>query len=397
MGREGLRTSQEKTRKPRKELFGVVTEGRFRRLGKVVFGYKALHLGREYLALVRITPLGSAQRTGELMRCDHAKFRRVLRNKGIVGIAESTYPHPRGWTFEQVNERVTLQNMTVKLLTGAFRRKNSRPPLAEAKWDATLNRDEGDTPWSRVWRNLRHPASSNRDIKCRMRVLHRSVRLRIWTDKEAKCRMCGCGRDTFSHWPVCSVLAQAFSIEHIPNHPSGIILGIDLESQPLVGSAALLHNLIWKFALINFTQVDLEDKKFDPEEVQPNAKRRLLERMLAYWSDLKVELKKREAKGHTDVKEIRERANRNLHPFARIGEDMKLGVNEGLLRAVAEEGAYKGLERLKDVEKRDSVKIGMTYIREEGNGEAHSWIQEEEVKMNKFKNENAQFVKRKYR
>lgn len=149
------------------------------------------------------------------MRCKHSELRKVLRNKGVVGIAEATYPHPRGWTFEQVNERVTLQNMSVKHLTGALRRKNSKPPLAEARWDATLGQEEGMTPWLKVWKSLLHPASSNSwDMKCRMRVLHRSIKLRVWQDKEAKCRMCGTGRDTFSHWPECNMLARAFRTKH---------------------------------------------------------------------------------------------------------------------------------------------------------------------------------------
>lgn len=122
-----------------------------------------------------------------------------------------TYPHREGWTFEQVNERVTLtlQNKTVKHLTTAFRRTNAKAPLAEARWDASLGEEEGTTAWLRVWRSLLHPASSNCDAKRRMRVLHRCVKLRIWQDNEAKCRMCGAGRDTFSHWPDCSMLGES--------------------------------------------------------------------------------------------------------------------------------------------------------------------------------------------
>lgn len=90
-----------------------------------------------------------AYRTGEMVRCDHHKLREVLYNRGVVGIAEATYPHPRGWTFEEVNECITLDRlMTVQWLTRAFKRRNSRAPNSEAKWYVEqMAMREGETPF----------------------------------------------------------------------------------------------------------------------------------------------------------------------------------------------------------------------------------------------------------
>ena len=39
--------------------------------------------------------------------------------EGIKGIAEASYPHPLGWTFEELKQGTTIDMVDVKQLTAA--------------------------------------------------------------------------------------------------------------------------------------------------------------------------------------------------------------------------------------------------------------------------------------
>lgn len=65
--------------------------------------------------------------------------------------------------------------------------------------------------------------------------------------------------------------------------PESMLLGLTSSGQPLTGAWSLIHMLLWKFALINFTKIDLEDEKYSVEKVKRSTMRRALERVLAYW------------------------------------------------------------------------------------------------------------------
>ena len=53
-------------------------------------------------------------------------WRPALWWKGPVGVAETTYPHPKGWTFEGAHPHATLDTFTIRTLTALIRQKQVR-------------------------------------------------------------------------------------------------------------------------------------------------------------------------------------------------------------------------------------------------------------------------------
>ena len=50
----------------------------------------------------------------------------------MLGIAELTYPHPKGWTIAGASGCPTLDTLTVRVLTAVFRGKKEKPPTCIA-------------------------------------------------------------------------------------------------------------------------------------------------------------------------------------------------------------------------------------------------------------------------
>ena len=58
----------------------------------------------------------------------------LLWKGGPVGIAEATFPHPKGWTFEGF-DKITLDKVNVRILTAIYRSKISKqPPCEHSTW-----------------------------------------------------------------------------------------------------------------------------------------------------------------------------------------------------------------------------------------------------------------------
>ena len=149
-------------------LVGVATSDEFRHLGNEVFGYLRRIVNVEYVQLVELSYSGVPIPTDALRRCDHNRAREVLRWKGVLGIAENTYPHPAGVTFEEVTSGRPLSRLRVSHLTQAFVEHSQAPPSYETAWEKALK--EESLPWPLVRQKIHHLALSPKDEKLLLRT-----------------------------------------------------------------------------------------------------------------------------------------------------------------------------------------------------------------------------------
>lgn len=140
--------------------------------GTTHFGYSGERNGQIVLELTSFDGACNA-RTGALIPVpDPSELRpALLWGGGPVGIAEATFPHPKGWTFEGF-EKITLDKVNVRNLTAIYRSKVSKRPPCELKWREALGLDHDI---SRIWHRLCRPSMTPRDFKNYYRYLMRSM------------------------------------------------------------------------------------------------------------------------------------------------------------------------------------------------------------------------------
>ena len=124
---------------------------------------------------------------------------------GPVGIAETYYPHPKGWTFEGARLGQTLDPIGVRALTAIFRQRATRPSC-EAKWQVVLGRDIDFTQM--VWARFTSPLVTPRDFKNYYRIVNRSMLTRNINPRAAhlECRLCRRTPERFSHIGKCRMI-----------------------------------------------------------------------------------------------------------------------------------------------------------------------------------------------
>ena len=277
-------------------LVGVVRSGGI----GVVYGYPQERNGTEYLQVTSLTPQGlpqdaPASNRDALKRCDFSRMRSVLWWHGVAGIAETTYPHPNGWTFKELETPTPLHKIRIRHLTIAFRNAITVTPACWRAWEVALG--ESELPRHLVYQRLYHPALTSRDRKNNMRIINRSLRTRYWDDRGAACRLCGAGQDRLSHLGYCPKLTQLFSVFENPAPPCLIYLGLRSNRQPLTGSDAVLYTTMWKFVLIAYTRVDCEGEEFDGASILTSAMRRAHTRLEAMSGELKLKIEQSRSRG----------------------------------------------------------------------------------------------------
>jgi hypothetical protein len=89
---------------------------------------------------------GKLERTGRKFDLEGRGLtkRRALRwGEGVIGIAEHTFPHPKGWHMGGI----PLDELTIKNMTAHLRRKKERRPNAESRWEKRMR----IKPWHHMW------------------------------------------------------------------------------------------------------------------------------------------------------------------------------------------------------------------------------------------------------
>ena len=192
-------------------------------------------------------------------------------NGAPVGVAETFYPHPRGWRFEGEPQNSNLERMTVRRLTALFRKKHVATPSCVAKWASLTGVD-----MTTVQRRLCSPLISPRDFKNYYRVLHRAIRTRNFAGgPDLMCRLCGRYHERFSHLGECVSIRRTFRFFRNLIQPilgktdiddRLIYLGVRGNSV-LPGSLSDLHIILWKFILIAFTRAETVNARYKPRQV----------------------------------------------------------------------------------------------------------------------------------
>ena len=128
-------------------------------------------------------------------------------------------------------------------------------------------------------------------------IVHRALVTHSWHPAAGvgrACRLCGQAAERIGHLAFCretgTVWARWMGMvhEHHPGAPPThrlILLGVLEDRSLIMNTLNALRILIWKFIILQFTRVDLEGARFDPETIWAQAVRRLLTRLnAAEWA-----------------------------------------------------------------------------------------------------------------
>ena len=257
--------------------------------------------------LVELSPRGRPTPTGEARRVQDADLIRdvVWWGEGVMGIAELTYPHPQGWTVEGACGAPTLDKLTVKTLTGVFRSKGEKPPACMEAWAKRL---EGPIPWQGLGLLFQGGMLTPRDHSSYFKnILHRAFLTRSRRpaeDGSTSCRCCGAGREDLVHFAHCSVLRPCWDrLLALCGEAHGakvVLLGATESGRLLPRGLLMLWVILWKFVIIELTQVGLgEATTVDTERIWEQAVRRLVTRVNAAVFSFRQAMVSAEGKGHS--------------------------------------------------------------------------------------------------
>ena len=222
----------------------------------------------------------------------------VWWGEGVLGRAERTYPHPSGWTVEGACGSPSLDTLSVRVLTAVFRRKVERQPTCMIAWRLRI---PTRIPWRELGLAFQGGLLTPRDYASYYKnILHRALFLRVkQSGGDRMCRCCGLREEHFAHLPVCHVLrrgvwlrlvalAKAAPESHgLKSASAGlsfVLLGTTVEGRLLPPGLLAFWLILWKFVIIRFTQVELENAPFDTDAVWKQALRRFAARVhAAVW------------------------------------------------------------------------------------------------------------------
>ena len=330
--------------------------------------------------------------TNALRRCDHSRAREVLRWQGVLGIAENTYPHPEGVTFEEVTSGRPICKLRVSHLTQAFIEHSQAPPNYEAAWEKAL--DEEDIPWHLVRHRIHHPAVSPKDKKPALRILHRSLYTRTWKSPHATCRLCGEARDRLSHLADCPCIKHIFGMlfEDHEITPKFVYLGLTKDNTPLKGWDTVFHVLIWKFVLIAYTRHDLHNEPFDGYCIIERVLHRSAVRFEAYAHQTKMRWIHEQSQGKTAGSAWLRKCNEAVAPLARFDGKGDPQFRDKLYVIYAMAGLYKDRphKRLEDPFMERPLILKHTYdVANTANDASPEWLTREKERNSKLREINA--------
>ena len=283
----------------------------------------------------RLSTKGCPIPTGESIHIHSSNIRDALWwGEGIVGIAESTFPHPEGWTVQGTD--CPIDKLSVKRLTAAFR---LTAPFTEPTCKATWTRKLGEIKWELIGLKYNLKILSPRDFMSHCKnILHRALLTRH-INKDAPsflCRLCRRKEENITHLARCSTLAKVWDKYLSLAKYDGlspverdrlILLGIPPSGGPLPPALSDLHLITWKFIIIHFTLVDLKRQKFIPDEVWKGALRRYLSKLNSAVFKAKLRLDRCAAREETFSCNS---LNAALKPLASIDSAAQLSLDRDL-------------------------------------------------------------------
>ena len=208
----------------------------------------------------------------------------------MKGVAEYTYPHPSGWTLKELDSELPLDALTVSALTKAFVNKLSVEPTCMEAWtDITSSWHVNcKIDWDQFGELFTCPLATNKDLHLFFKhILHRRLIVRAFfptDDGYNKCRCCNMTRETQAHlhrcstlWPVWKEFRRLVSTlwRAVAHSPELTFLGMTSKGEFLPIALRVLHAIMWRMTIIEFTRTGLEDKIFSTKHIFTFALRRL--------------------------------------------------------------------------------------------------------------------------
>ena len=293
--------------------------------GDVILQYGHVNEGK--IEEVDLSPRGLPVRTGVSRELDSNDLIRevVWWGNGILGIAEATYPHPKGWTVEGANGSPTLDQLTVRILTNVFRRQGEKPPTCMAAWTARLG---CRIPWQEIGQSFQGGLLTPKDYCSYFKnILHRALLTRNRKpseDGDTKCRCCHAVDESLSHLPDCPSLLplwnRLLSLVDEPHSNVAILLGVGRNGHALPLGWRALWLIVWKFIIISFTQIGVgEAATVNVESTWELALRRLAVRVHAVAHNYRTRLGAAEVRGHKPPTPAS--TNKLLEPIASLDEE----------------------------------------------------------------------------
>ena len=160
-------------------------------------------------------------------------------------------------------------------------------------------------------------------------ILHRALLTRTRVQSplgSRKCRLCKAPKEHIHHLAHCPVLAPLWSkfLSLAQVHPVSptdremtLLLGIRATGSALTQAASDFLLILWKFIIISFTLVDIENRKFSESDVWRGALRRYISKVnsLSY----KAAGKRVRAEARATTIDLRTE-NSYIHPFAKLND-----------------------------------------------------------------------------
>ena len=240
--------------------------------GVTVYAKKTKGILKEY----ELDPLGKPVITNRNVGW-HSGARPVLWWKGgIKGVAEFSYPHPRGWTYAQLDKIMDLDRMTVSVLTGAFSAIGKAiEPTCMTSWNKITSswHITQAIDWEAFGQLFQNALATTKDLNLFLiHIVHRRIVMRSFMpmqDGYNKCRCCHAAKETHMHLHNCNTLWHAIwkplrrlitSIYKPVTHtPSLTFLCISNTGELMPLAIRVFHAIIWKLFLIEFYKIGTEN------------------------------------------------------------------------------------------------------------------------------------------
>ena len=336
------------------------------------YGYEGFPLrdGTRTFNPVRITPLGrptSSDAPSQLTMSDSDVLRDVVRWGGsVIGTDEATYPHPKSWTFIGIPEAKPLDKITTSDLTIALT-KTKEPSCMEA-WETRINPPASTyhpdhivqavveqiagkirlvlhasvtgpvyaapppkLPWKTIGASLKTLGLlTSRDVHSYFKnIVHRALfthNIKPVPIIGRACRLCKTCTERIGHLPFCATLKPIWDrFLTLVRHQHGdaqpthrlLLLGVLEDRKSLLANALNAFRIIlWKFIILRFTMVDLENIPFCADTVWRMSVRRLITRLNK--EEWQARLSMMNARNTRAQAAVADRVTRKLAPLAQM-------------------------------------------------------------------------------
>ena len=238
---------------------------------------------------------------------DFDDIRSIVRwGGGVLGIAESTFPHPKEWRLSGID--APLDEITVKMITKALTARHVKEPSCIEAWKKRI----GELPThigSRYNARLLTPRDWCSHFK---NVTHRAMwtKAKQFDAKQADsdlCRCCGSERETICHLAEfvecggeifgCLRSMSGARLQTQQDRLRHALFAILPNGKPELEGWVNLHLLLWKQLVFLMVRMDTEDAAFDPKTVWKGALRRFETKAKTLCEKVRIQVRRAISRG----------------------------------------------------------------------------------------------------